>query len=117
LWWHCECGICRWTSIRGGSNGTFCRSWFQVVKDEITQQVFVVVVLLLLVVVLLVVFVVVVLLVVVAALVALALPRSGGTGAATSIIGTLASGQLGREGRIFGALATGVAAIGLGGAG
>jgi len=78
---------------------------------------FVVVVVLLLVVVLLVVFVVVVLLVVVAALVALALPRSGGTGAATSIIGTLASGQLGREGRIFGALATGVAAIGLGGAG
>jgi hypothetical protein len=78
---------------------------------------FVVVVVLVVVVLLLVVFVVVVLLVVVAALVALALPRSGGTGAAASIVGTLASGQLGREGRIFGALATGIAAIGLGGAG
>jgi uncharacterized BrkB/YihY/UPF0761 family membrane protein len=79
--------------------------------------VFFVVVVVLVVVLLLVVFVVVVLLVVVAALVALALPRSGGTGAAASIVGTLASGQLGREGRIFGALATGIAAIGLGGAG
>jgi Na+/glutamate symporter len=79
--------------------------------------VFFVVVVVLLVVVLLVIFVVVVLLVVVAALVALALPRSGGTGAAASIVDTLASGQLGREGRIFGALATGIAAIGLGGAG